>query len=161
MLESPTQSTTAYGVYRMSWTAYIRPAVVLFFMSSIGLVLANFNGWLAFAVVAAAAGWFTFNALTIHSLLLYTDDHGVWVYSGILPWSRGTFGVKWRDLEDAVYYPNFLSWLFQSYTVRVGHRFTKSSEIVLPQIACGDEAVIHINALHRQMLTNGVLGNIS
>jgi hypothetical protein len=76
----------------------------------------------------------------------------VWVFRGILPWSKGVSGVKWRDLEDAVFFPNFLSWLLRSYTIRVGHRFTKTSEIVLPNIARGHEAVAHINERHRQTL---------
>jgi hypothetical protein len=61
-------------------------------------------------------------------------------------------GVKWRDVEDAVYFPNFLSWLLKSYTVRIGHRFTKSSEIVLPHIAYGHKAVMHINEFHQNVL---------
>ena len=62
-------------------------------------------------------------------------------------------GVKWRDLEDAVFFQNFFSWLFKSYTVRVGHRFTKTSEIVLPHIANGNRVVEHINDLHRKVLS--------
>ena len=60
--------------------------------------------------------------------------------------------VKWRDLEDAVYFTGFLSWALRSYTIRIGHRFTKTSEIVLPNIARGNLAVEHINQLHREVL---------
>jgi hypothetical protein len=87
--------------------------------------------------------------------MLYTDAHGVWVYSGILPWSKGVTGVKWRDLEDAVYMTNFSSWALRSYKVRVGHRFTKTSEIVLTHIARGNIAVEQINAQHQQALATG------
>jgi hypothetical protein len=79
----------------------------------------------------------------LRSIQLYTDLDGVWVYRGIFPWDKGFSGVKWRDLEDAVFYPNFLSWALKSYTVRVGHRFTKSSEIVLRNIANGNDAATH------------------
>ncbi|MBK9219418.1 MAG: hypothetical protein IPL70_13985, partial [Uliginosibacterium sp.] len=39
-----------------------------------------------------------------------------------------------------------------AYTVRVGHRFTQSAEIVLANVSKGREAVEHINDLHRQVL---------
>jgi hypothetical protein len=156
-MESPHRPTTAHATYRMSWTAYVPHVLVFFMLMPVGILLFRVSVWLAAAVIVLALGLFSYKLLSIRSLLLYTDDHGVWVYRGILPWARGTTGVKWRDLEDAVYYPNFLSWLLRSYTIRVGHRFTKTSEIVLPHIARGHEAVVHINERHRQLLASGSL----
>lgn len=74
------------------------------------------------------------------------------VYQGLFPWSRGVIGVNWRDVEDASYSPSFFSWLFNSYTVRVGHRFIKSSEIQLSHIANGSRAVVEINDSHRRAM---------
>ncbi|MEW9572775.1 hypothetical protein ABQJ54_13535 [Rhodanobacter sp. Si-c] len=139
--------------YTVSWVAYVRPAIVFLIMFGIGYVLIDVNGWLGGIFMAFGLGLLIVQVLTIHSVALYTDDQGVWVYSGIFPWSKGTSGVKWRDVEDAVYFPNFLGWLLKSYTVRIGHRFTKSSEIVLPHIARGHDAVMHINDFHRKVLT--------
>jgi hypothetical protein len=156
-MESPQQPTSTHAEYKMSWTAYIRPVIVFLVMLLIGVALLGTSVWFAATIIAAAVCLFVFNVLSIRSLVLYTDDRGVWVYSGILPWSKGTSGVKWRDLEDAVYFPNFLSWLFKSYTIRVGHRFTKTSEIVLPHIHCGHDAVVHINELHGQALSSGAI----
>jgi hypothetical protein len=156
-MESPQQPTSAHAKYRMSWTAYVRPVIVFLVLLFVGIALVGTSNWFAAIMITIAIGLFAFNVLSIRSLVLYTDDHGVWVYSGILPWSRGMSGVKWRDLEDATYFTSFFSWLFKSYTIRVGHRFTKTSEIVLPHIACGHDAVVHINELHRKALSGGTI----
>ena len=58
----------------------------------------------------------------------------VWAYSGVLPWKKGVAGVKWRDMDEATFEQGFWSWITGSYTVRIGHRFTKASEIVLTDI---------------------------
>nr|UVN18284.1 hypothetical protein pPsy0462c_00025 [Pseudomonas syringae] len=65
---------------------------------------------------------------------------------------RGSWCVKWRDIEDAMYYTGFFSWMFRSYTVRIGHRFTKTSEIFVYHLAQGHNAVEHINHMHQTML---------
>jgi hypothetical protein len=85
-------------------------------------------------------------------LQIYYDDAGVWLYSGVLPWARGVRGVKWRDMDEAVYVQSFRSWLLRSWTIRVGHRFTKGSEILLAHMARGREAVTLINERHQQMI---------
>ncbi|MET0379723.1 MAG: hypothetical protein ABW049_12095 [Spongiibacteraceae bacterium] len=152
-----------HAQYRMSWIAYLGPIVGLLLMIAVGVALLVYDQfaatgvllWIGIAVIVVALTIFIYRVLMIHSVVLYTDDHGVWVYSGILPWSKGVAGVKWRDLEDAIYVTGFFSWLLKSYKVRVGHRFTKTSEIVLDNIAHGNEAVEHINGLHRQALGGG------
>lgn len=149
--------------YRVSWIAYLGPVFGFLLMVAVGvalLVVDQFAAvaalpWIGVAIIAVALIIFIYRVLMIHSIVLYTDAHGVWVYSGILPWSKGVAGVKWRDLEDAVYVTNFFSWVLKSYRVRVGHRFTKTSEIVLDNIARGDRAVEHINGLHREALAGG------
>ncbi|HHW1564146.1 TPA: hypothetical protein ACUT5D_005905 [Pseudomonas aeruginosa] len=40
----------------------------------------------------------------------------------------------------------------RSYTVRIGHRFTKTSEILVSHLARGNKAVEHINQLHQALL---------
>jgi hypothetical protein len=79
-----------------------------------------------------------------------SDLDGVWVYSGIFPWSKGSFGVKWRDIDSASFKTGFFSWALRTYDIRVGHRFTKDSEIVLSSVYKGQEAVVHINELHKK-----------
>jgi hypothetical protein len=79
------------------------------------------------------------------------------VVSGILPWKRGVRGVKWRDMDDASYAGGFFAWVTRSYTVRIGHRFTRESEIVLHHIAGGRQAVETVNAIHQQMIRSGAI----
>lgn len=138
--------------FTKSWTAYFTSILIFLLMALISAALFYMNQWLGIAFLLFSIGIFTYQALMIHSYLLYTNEHGVWVYSGILPWSKGVTGVKWRDMEDAVYFSNFFSWILKSYTVRIGHRFTKKSEIILTHIKNGHDAVVHINQLHQQML---------
>ena len=157
-MESQQKLGNEYQRYTMSWTAYVRPTVVFLVMLGIGYALTNVNGWFGGIFMAFWLGLFMVGVLEIRSVALYTDAQGVWVYSGIFPWTKGVSGVKWRDIEDAVYTTNLLSWLLRSYTVRIGHRFTKSSEIALPHIARGHEAVMHINDYHHKVLSASLGG---
>ena len=153
-MESTQTPQAFHARFVLSWTAYVRPVAVLLVMLAIGIALyANLHKGVGAAFLLFSIALFAYNILLLRSLFLYTDDHGVWVYSGILPWAKGMNGVKWRDLEDAVFFQNFFSWLFKSYTVRIGHRFTKTSELLLPHIAKGNIAVEHINEMHRQVLS--------
>jgi hypothetical protein len=130
-----------------SWTAYAGTAVwgaLLFF----GLLPLSFlwNELAAFGVLLVSALFVGYRVLNIRSYRLYYDDVGVWLYSGILPWSKGVSGVKWRDMDEATFVTGFWSWLAKSYTIRISHRFTKASEIVLSSMARGNLAVATINA---------------
>jgi len=152
-MESSQKPQNFHASFAMSWIAYVSPIIIFLIIFSIGVALfANTYKIAGIIVSLIAIVLVTFQFLSIRSITLYTDDDGVWVYRGILPWSKGVSGVKWRDLEDAVYLTGFLSWALRSYTIRIGHRFTKTSEIVLPNIARGNLAVEHINQLHREVL---------
>lgn len=139
-----------------SWTAYmgvLALAVLLFFVA---LPLAfRWNEIAAAAVMAGSSLLVAYRFMLVRSVQLYYDDVGVWVVSGVLPWARGVLGVKWRDMDDATYVNGFVSWVTRSYTVRIGHRFTREGEIVLHHIAGGRKAVETINAMHQQMLRSG------
>jgi hypothetical protein len=153
-MESTATPTTTGPVYRISWVAYIKPVMLSLLAWLFALGLSQANIWAATALTLIIFGYAVYQVLMLRSVQLYTDADGVWVYRGIFPWNKGVSGVKWRDLEDAVFFPNFLSWALKSYTVRVGHRFTKSSEIVLRNITGGNDAVLHINSAHKQALLN-------
>ena len=141
-----------HASYRLSWVAYIRLALSLLVLLAVTAALFYWRPWAGALGLVTTLAMVAVQVAGLRSVLLYTDDHGVWVYCGILPWTRGVAGVKWRDLEEAVYVTGFLSWALNAYTVRVGHRFTQSAEIVLQNVSKGREAVEHINDLHRQVL---------
>jgi hypothetical protein len=153
-----TTSTQFTSLGGKSWTAYVR---VLLLGLALFLIVTPM-AWSA----SAAAGLIAlaislvivvYQLLLIKSFHLYFDDAGVWVYSGILPWNKGVQGVKWRDLDEATYFQSMGSWLFKSYSIRIAHRFTKSSEILLSHWARGHEAVMAINGQHQELVRSNVL----
>ncbi len=146
----PTGAITTLG--RKSWTAYIGIVLIGLLSWAIAVPLAWRQspkyGMIAFFVIAVVVAY---KVLTLRAVHLYSNDMGVWLYSGILPWRKGVRGVKWRDLDDATYSQSMWSWLSKSYSVRIGHRFTRSSEILLTHISRGDKAVIAINSHHQEL----------
>ncbi len=97
------------------------------------------------AVLTAIA--FVLRVIWLATFRLYYDEDGIWVSSGIFPWTKGIYGIKWRDLDEASYQTGFISWLTHSYHTRLGHRFTKASEMTPSQIANGDKFVMEVNQI--------------
>ena len=151
-------SPSARVVGVKSWVTYLGTlvlAVILF-----GALLPAAFLWkdiAAGAVLVVSAIIVGYRILVLRSVQLYCDDVGVWVHSGVLPWKKGVAGVKWRDMDEATFVPGFSSWITRSYTVRIGHRFTKGSEIILTNIANGKDAVGILNARHQEMIRAGVV----
>jgi hypothetical protein len=148
----------AHVIGTKSWVAYFGTlllAAVLFF----GLLPLAFmwNEIAAAIVFVVSAVWVGYRLLLLRSVQLYYDDVGVWVVGGILPWKKGVSGVKWRDMDEATFEQRFWSWATRSYTIRIGHRFTKSSEIVLTQIAHGKDVVGTLNTRQQQLIRDGVI----
>lgn len=141
-----------------AWTAYIGIVIValILFLGALPMAF-QFSELAAAAVLALSTLLVGYRVLLIRSYQLYYDDVGVWLSSGILPWSKGVSGVKWRDMDEATFMPGFFSWLFKSYTIRIGHRFTKTSEIVLTSMARGKDAVLALNARQQEMIRRGAI----
>lgn len=99
--------------------------------------------------------------LGTRSIKLYLDEDGVWMYSGIFPWNKGINGIKWRDLDTALYTTGLLSWVYRSYKIYLTHRFTKSSEIILKDVARGDLFVKAVNEYHENYVRENAENSIS
>ncbi len=141
-----------------AWTAYVRVVFVALGLLLIVTPIAWSISYKAgIVVLLLSLASVVYQVLVLKSFHLYYDDVGVWVYSGVLPWNKGIAGVKWRDLDEAVYFQSMGSWLFKSYSIRIGHRFTKSSEILLSNWAHGDQAVTVINGQHQELVRAGTL----
>ena len=155
-MESAAIESADFNQYRLSWVPYLRPLVLfgamLFLASLLGVFI---HVAIIYGGAALAVAVLVYNIMLLRSVVLFTNDEGVWVYGGVLPWSKGIVGVRWRNVEDASYNPGFLGWALKPYTVRVGHRFTRGNEIVLPSVKHGDKAVEQINALHGSYVRNG------
>ncbi|SHH66188.1 hypothetical protein [Massilia sp. CF038] len=139
-----------------SWIAYLGIVLLIAILFGGLLPLAFLvNPIVAAVVLVLSAILVVYRFLLIRSVQLYYDDIGVWMYSGILPWKKGIAGVKWRDMDEATFEQGFWSWATGSYTIRIGHRFTKASEIRLTNIARGKDAVTRLNAEHQNMIREG------
>jgi hypothetical protein len=141
-----------------SWTAYTGSALLaaLLFFGLLPLAF-RWNQQAAAAVMALSTLTVGYRVLLIRSVRLYYDDIGVWLYSGILPWRAGVVGINWRDMDQASYVRGLWGWLSKSYTIRVGHRYTQSSGILLTGMARGDEAVARLNARHQELIRSHAL----
>jgi hypothetical protein len=140
-----------------AWTAYAGTLTLAFFSFFLTPLLFSAS-WLAallFLIVWAAG--FGYRILDLKSYNLYYDDVGIWLYRGVLPWKKGVIGVKWRDLDEVVYFQTLWSWMFRSWTVKVGHRFTKTSEIIVTHLRQGQNSVQTLNARHQELIRNNVL----
>lgn len=141
-----------------SWTAYTGVALMAFVL----LLLVTPTVWSSskgagFIVLLLSLLFVAYKAAVIKSYQLYMDGNGIWCFSGIFPWNKGIRGVKWRDLDEATYVQGMSSWAFKSYSIRVGHRFTKSSEVVLSHMTLGDQAVMQINQHHQELVRANAL----
>ena len=150
---------TVVGV--KSWVAYLGLlALAALLMGAVFLAFAFAGPYadiIGGAVMVVSALVVGYRFLMIHSVQLYYDDVGVWVYSGVLPWKKGVAGVKWRDMDEATFEQGFWSWITRSYTIRIGHRFTKESEIRLTDIGGGKDAVATLNTRHQGLIREGVV----
>jgi hypothetical protein len=159
----------------LAWTAFLRPCVTMVAWLLVGTAalrvgftdwahglddpatpwLHSWRGWFELAgaaVLLLAALWSWYRIATLRSVRLYTNAHGVWRQRGVFPWARNTYGVRWRDLEGATFTGGFGSWLMRSWNIRVGHRFTPTSELVLEDVPNGKRVVELINAMHSRWL---------
>jgi hypothetical protein len=132
---------------KKSWVTYIFPLLIgLAF-----LVLLIFTGLILSIIPILIC---VYIALMSRSYYLYIDENGVWVFSGIFPWNKGVRGVKWRDLDEAIFYTGLASWVLKCFTIKIRNRFTKDSEITLSYMDLGDLAVTRINAEIKVRCTN-------
>lgn len=151
-INSARADTQKRSLGKKSWTAYVNVALLSFSLLLVATPLAWYASTIAgIGLLFASLCFIAYKFLLLKSFDLYIDDAGIWLFYGVLPWNKGVAGVKWRDLDEAVYAQSMGSWLLKSYSIRIGHRFTKSNEIVLTHWAQGHEAVMTINERHQKL----------
>lgn len=134
-------------VSRVSWIGYVIPVLVT--LITIAFIIAS---PLSIFFCLFPILFFVYKFLLLKSILLYVNDEGVWCYSGVFPWDKGHRGVKWRDLDEAVFNVGFISWAFKAYVITIKHRFTQGNEIKLTFMDKGDQAVMQINRKHQGII---------
>jgi hypothetical protein len=152
-----TAATNVHSLGGKSWTAYIGTAILALILMVLVAIFGYANIFGGLLIGALSLIFIVLRFLSIKSHHLYMDDVGVWRSSGILPWTKGVSGVKWRDLDEAVFFQSLFSWIFKSYSIRIGHRFTKDSEILLSHWNNGQKAVTTINARHQELVRTNAL----
>ena len=158
--DSASSSGTGHHVVGVkSWVAYLGLLVIAALCFGVILplsfLLPEHGDIAAGAVMLISAAFIGYRFMTLRNVQLYYDDVGVWVISGVMPWQKGVSGVKWRDMDEATFEPGFWSWISRSYTIRIGHRYTKGSEIRLTNIGGGKDAAGIINGRQQAMIRAG------
>jgi len=144
-----------------SWTAYISPIFSFLLLGTLFIGLDNeFNKHQEFDLYLYGILFILFVAsvykiLIVRSYKLIMNEDGVWVFSGVLPWSKGYSGVKWRDLDEGVFYPNIIAYFFQSYKLQIKNRMKDTIEISLTQMNKGNKAIEKINNEHSKRIIDG------
>ena len=142
---SQSANAQALILSRKSWITYIFGiTIAVFTMVTMAIIDKNPPmGSIIFDALALAATFVFVKHL--RSFILYMDEDGVWLLSGMFPWSRAVNGTKWRDIEAAYFNRGFFHWATSSYPVFIVNRFTRRTEISLTNMAHGNLAVQMIN----------------
>lgn len=149
-------------IFKKAWTEYAKIALMWLFLELTIILVSSVVPAKGVclgvaAVVTMLAAYLVANA---RSTVLWCDDEGVWLQSGFLPWERAVYGLKWRDVEDAAYFPSLVGWLTGSYTIVVRHRFSTQSALKFTQVWRGIDAVRCINDKHAAVLAGSLKGTI-
>jgi len=157
--------------YKLSCLAYFWPIILLGTFTVLAYLLAtikpeslrlterDIDDFTFAHPYLSGIGWFLFYFFVFRLICvlvwkkvirLYTNDEGVWISYGIFPWNKGGNGVRWEDIDAAYFGGGLISWLFNSYTVIVTHKFTKAEEIYIPKIRHGKRAAAHINDMYKK-----------
>ena len=157
-------SDSVVHLSRKAWTAYLGVAIrglVLIVGASAALYWQP-NYWqIILLLMVIPLALLAYQVLLLRSYRLYYDEVGVWIYSGVLPWKRGVSGVKWRDLDEAIFVNSFFSWVTGAYSIQLRHRFTKAIEITASNMSQGKQAAITVNQQQRRLLGSAEAVNIS
>ncbi|MFL2841927.1 MAG: hypothetical protein ACJ0BH_04560 [Candidatus Puniceispirillaceae bacterium] len=139
---------------RKSWLVYLGTTItygvifgVIFGVQQLDMVNAPLNYTYAFFGVL-----FIYRLAVNRSYKIYVNDEGIWYGAGIFPWAKQGNGIRWGDADMALYYNNLLSWITNSYTITVAHKYTNDSDFLVTNIWSGRTTVQQIADLQRSKL---------
>lgn len=141
----------ATAIWTVSWVAYVPSVVttcaifIAIYFSRYFFDFDNISAAITVLVSTIVLGFTVYEAYYLSCIRLFIDDTGVWVYRGVFPWSRGVYGVKWRDFEDALFTTNIFYWIAKGYPITLRPRFSNNPHIHVPAIHRGRLAVELIN----------------
>ena len=147
--DSDANNTTggATIIGKVSWTRYLRILAIYLF---IAYILALILPTKAMGAIATVYIFFFLlfvgHCFSIRSFLVLASDDGVWIQYGIVPWRKGSYFIRWDNLESAYYYTGFINWVTNSYKIILKHKYTNSSNIVAGSIWRGRRVCEIINS---------------
>ena len=146
---------------RKSWVAYVGTILrylitfgVLYFVEKQLVMFPQFfrvNEYILF-IYGIIGVVFLYKIAVLRSNKISVTDEGIWLNSGILPWAKGGNGIRWNDADMAFYSPNFLSWITNSYTIQVNHKYTNKTDFRVASIWRGRKVCGEISEIQRQRL---------
>jgi len=152
----------AYKVIgRKSWVAYLGVLIKygiyigIFFYVNIHLATRTDFIWIndyIFYVYAYLGAFFIYRIAVLRSYKVSVTNEGVWLHYGIFPWAKSGDGLRWNDADMAFHYPNFISWITNSYTIKVNHKYTNTSDFMASKIWRGRKVCGEISAIQRDRL---------
>lgn len=80
---------------------------------------------------------FLYRWVVLRSYKVSINGEGVWLNYGVFPWAKGGDAIRWKDMDMAKYYPNFFSWITNTYLIEVNHKYTNSADFRANDIWAG------------------------
>ena len=147
---------------RKSWVAYVGLLIkytiifgAIYFLDIFNLSLEPNFSWIEEYSLYAYAFFgviFVYRIAVLRSYKIFVTNEGIWLTYGILPWAKGGNGLRWNDADMAFYYPNFLSWITNSYTITINHKYTNASDFMASNIWRGRKVCGEISSIQSSRL---------
>lgn len=131
----------------LAWTAYIKPTVLLAIWLLMAWIFQSFGTTFALSFGAVGVLRFVVAVWWRATASVYADEDGVWLVSGVFPWTRGVYGVRWREIGIAVFRQGLFSWLFSAFTIHIKNRFDANLGLMVDHVRHGDDLVAVVNAV--------------
>jgi hypothetical protein len=147
---------------RKSWVAYVGLLIkytiifgAIYFLDIFNLSLEPNFSWIEEYSLYAYAFFgviFVYRIAVLRSYKIFVTNEGIWLTYGILPWAKGGNGLRWNDADMAFYYPNFFSWITNSYTITINHKYTNASDFMASNIWRGRKVCGEISSIQSSRL---------
>jgi len=86
-----------------------------------------YNGYI-YVYIAYILFWLN-TALNAKSRKIILNDTGVWVGGGFFPWQKYRRGIRWEDIDMVTHSVGFLSWITNSYTISINHKYKNGKNL--------------------------------
>ena len=99
---------------------------------------------------------FSYRIAVTRSYRVSLRNDGIWLHYGVLPWAKGANGIRWRDADMSFHVPTFLSWITNSYTIGVNHKYTNAADFYVTNIWRGKRVSGLVGAAINDRLSAGM-----